>query len=163
MKLIRFALAILTLIWVQTSNDVFAQQPDGFDPSEFGFESAFPTPPNSDNASAIVNINLDYADLNAGKNLLHYDEAAQVKLFVYYIPSDEIYSLTAQTQKGKDLKIRVSNSEEDPNCIFARIGPDWINVICSEKMRYVAELPKVKKDEKKDGVTSTPASKNRKE
>lgn len=137
--------------------NVFAQ--DGFNLEDFGMpESDFPTPPNSDGATAIVNFNLDYMDLNDGSNILHIDEASSAKLYAYYYKKENSYTLIVLTKEGKDVPLRVTGSEENPGCVFARIGRDWINVLCSDYMSYTEKRPEIKKkdDKKSDKKDAKP-------
>ena len=135
-------------------SNAFAQ--DGFNLEDFGMpESNFPTPPNTDGATAIVNYNLDYMDLNDGSNIIHIDDASSAKLLAFYYKKDDTYTLIAQTKEGKDIPVRITPSEENPGCVFAHIGRDWINVICSDYMSYTEKRPEIKKvepkkDEKKE-------------
>ena len=39
----------------------------------------------------------------------------------------------------RDFPMEIQKSGENPNCIFALIGSDWVNVICSSQYKYVKE------------------------
>ncbi len=120
------------------------QQEESFD---YGIPiDEFPTPPNNETATAVVNYKLDYMDLNAGKNFLHWDEAAKVKLYAYLNPHAEKYSLMAiDDLSGKSIPVIIEIAEENPHCIFAYVGPDWVNTICSEKFEFEPNIDKIRK------------------
>lgn len=102
--------------------------------------SEFPTPPLSESATAIVNYKLDYMDLNPGFNLIHIDQATGVKLLAYVKAKAAIYSLKALAPDSTSIPIRVEKS--DDGCIFAIIGPDWVNTICSDHFTYDEDAEK---------------------
>lgn len=148
------SLFLTLLLGIFSAGFAFAQ--DGFNLEDFGMpESNFPAPPNSDGATAIVNYNLDYMDLNDGSNIIHIDDASGAKLYAYYYKKDNSYTLIVQTKEGKDVPLRVTGSEENPGCVFARIGRDWINVLCSDYLSYTEKRPEIKKDPKKDEKKET--------
>lgn len=139
----------LTFFFANLSTATIFAQAD-FNLDEFGMpESNFPTPPNTDGATAIVNFNLDYMDLNDGSNIIHIDEASSAKLYAFYYKKEDTYTLIVQTKEGKDIPLRVTPSEENPGCVFASIGRDWINVLCSDYMTYTDKKPEIKKKEEK--------------
>jgi len=102
--------------------------------------SEFPLPPNQETATALVNYQLDNMGLNAGKNDIHYDEATGVKMYAYYNPHCQKYTLYAAFKEtGKEIPVKVEPFLEHPGCIYATIGDDWVNVLCSDKFRYAEE------------------------
>lgn len=113
--------------------------------------SEFPTPPGKDAATAVVNFNIDAMGLNTGENEIHYDEATNVKLFAYYNPMVKKYTLYAKVDGEREIPVEVEIAEDNPTCIFAYIGPDWINVLCSERYIYGEkdEVIEKKEEEKK--------------
>lgn len=136
MKNIFRLVALLILVWGSHQN-TFAQ----FGLEDFGMpKSDFPTPPNSETATAIVNVNLDYMMLNVGDNLVHTDEATGIKLIANRQVQTRNYTLRAfDPETKKDVEIAVERSRENPQCVFVVIGGDWINVLCSQNYRYVKE------------------------
>ena len=111
-------------------------------------DSNFPTPPNADFATAVVNYQLDYMGLKAGKNLLHIDRASGIKLFAHYNNYTRKFNLTAQTRSGEEIEVKVERSKEDPNCIYATVPPDWINVICTTRYTYSEDIKSKNSDKK---------------
>ncbi|MEZ4888084.1 MAG: hypothetical protein R3E32_25375 [Chitinophagales bacterium] len=141
MNILRLFLFTL-LIGCGLSSVVFAQDAKG-SMGDFDMkveDSSFPTPPNADYATAVVNYQLDYMGLKAGKNLLHTDQASGIKLFANYNPYTHKYNLVAQTRKGEDVAVKVEKSKEDPTCIFATVPPDWVNVLCSTRYTYSEDI-----------------------
>ena len=119
------------------------------DTEEFGMpESTFPTPPSQETASAIINFNVDYMGLHPGRNLIHVDRATQIKLYATYNNYTRTYFVTADDKKGNSVPVEVETAQDRPNCVFASIGGDWINVLCSDRFKY-AEDPKNPKKSKK--------------
>ncbi len=133
-----FFLAALCLIGFSDAATIAAQNPPKGTVVEFGMPiSDFPIPPGNESATALVNFKLDAMDLNTGNNLIHHDEASDVKLFAYLNPHIEQYTLTAERRDdGRKVNVYVELADAEPTCIFASIGADWINVICSEKYTY---------------------------
>ena len=146
--LLVFALAIVA------SNSILLAQPVGLE--EYGApKSEFPTPPNSDIATAIVSVNLDYMGLNVGDNLVHTDKATGLKIIANREINTRNYTLRAYDPVGKtDFPMEIQKSGENPNCIFALVGSDWVNVLCSTQYKYVKEH--VKKPDPK--ATVAPAA-----
>jgi len=143
---------ILMFVGIIGDTDVFAQKKgqkmnqqkeEVFD---YGIPiSDFPQPPGVENATAVVNFKLDQMHLNPGRTELHYDSASSIKLYAYYNPWKGKYALIAVDDFGKEYPVEVEISEDSPTCIFAYIGPDWVNVICSEKYEYEEDLEKLQK------------------
>lgn len=112
--------------------------------SDFGLEeygmptSNFPTPPNAEIASSVVNFNLDYAGLNPGRNLLHIDNATEIKLFVFRVNTD--YYLYAEDKAGKYVDVVIEKAKENRGCLFATIDRTWVNVLCSDQLRYTTKM-----------------------
>lgn len=117
---------------------VFAQ-----DNLDYGIpQNTFPEPPNRESATAVVNIDLDQYGLNGGDNELHIDEATQVKFIAHYNKETRRYLLKAFTPEQKEVKVKVLPCDINPSCVFAQIGPDWINVLCSKKYIYSPDADK---------------------
>lgn len=140
MDILKVAFGIILFFCVANTS----QAQPGLNLKEYGLESTFPQPPNSEKATAVVNYNLDFMDFNPGENLIHYDEATQIKLYAFYVRETKSYSLKAVDAKNKkkEFPVRVTPSDEQPTCVFANIGPDWVNVLCSEHMKYKADPTK---------------------
>lgn len=145
-----FAMAIIA------GGSVVLAQPVGLE--EYGVpKSEFPTPPNSDIATAIVSVNLDYMGLNLGDNLIHVDKATGLKIIANREMNTRDYTLRAYDPVSKtDFPMEIQKSGENPNCIFALVGSDWVNVLCSTQYKYVKEH--VKKPDPKAAVAPTAAT-----
>lgn len=143
-------LFVLTLlIGCSFTNIALAQNVDGMGDFDMKVEdSNFPTPPNADFATAVVNYQLDYMGLKAGKNLLHTDKASGIKLFANYNPYTRKYNLVAKTVKGEEVEVTVEKSKEDPTCIYATVPPDWVNVLCSTRYTYSKNIKSKNKNKK---------------
>ncbi|OWY22069.1 hypothetical protein C7N43_09305 [Sphingobacteriales bacterium UPWRP_1] len=107
------------------------------DLSDYGIPTdLFPAAPSQEEATAVVNFNLDLMGLNPGANLLHTDEASKVKLYAFYSPFIKKYALYAVTEDNKDVPIEIIPSQDRNDCIFAYIGKDWVNVVLSQRFTY---------------------------
>ena len=150
MKTLKFFFLLAATFVVGASN--ILAQPMGLE--EYGApKSEFPTPPNSDIATAIVSINLDYMTLNVGDNLLHTDTPTSIKIIANRELNTRNYTLRAYDPIDKrDFPMEIQKSGENPNCVFALVGSDWVNVICSSQYKYVKEHVK------KPAPTAAPAT-----
>ncbi len=101
--------------------------------------NSFPTPPFLESATAIINYNLDYMELNPGPNILHHDNRRDIKLYMFFREKQQIYSLRAVQGDTVVLPMRIQQSEDTDGCLFALIGDDWVNTICSDHFRYDAK------------------------
>ncbi len=99
-------------------------------------KSNFPEPANREAATAVVNIDMDVMGLNPGDNELHMDEATEVKLNAYYNSRSRQYCIEAFTSDKRPVPLDIVRSDENTACYFVTVGPDWINVICSEQYDY---------------------------
>lgn len=131
---------LFTLVGVVfITNTTFAQETKKADDSymdDFGMNMGeFPEPAGRDAASLVINLNLDAFGLNAGNNLVHTDRATKTKLLVYLNPYTKSYTISAKSANGDIIPIRFENSDK-PGCVFATIGGDWINVLCSDKYHH---------------------------
>lgn len=116
----------------------------------------FPTAPNQESARSVVNYNLDYMGLLPGKNLLHKDKATGVRLYARVNHKRNAFDLIAQDKEGKDLPIKIDSAGR-PGCVFATPGAGWVNVICSQQMKYA-----VVKKKKNKGKSAKKAKKAKK-
>lgn len=103
-------------------------------------DSNFPTPPNADFATAVVNYQLDYIGLKAGRNLLHTDRVSGIKLFANYNNYTRKFNLIAKDDQNEEVPVVVNRSKDDPNCIFATVLNDWVNVIVSTRYTYSEDI-----------------------
>ncbi len=101
--------------------------------------NSFPTPPYLESATAVINYNLDFMELNAGPNILHHDPQRNVKFYMFFREKQRIYSLRAVYADTVVLPLKIQQSEDTPGCLFALIGDDWVNTICSDNFRYDAK------------------------
>ncbi len=99
-------------------------------------KSDFPTPANKENASSIVNYNLDYMGMLSGKHLVHVDRRSGIRLYARVNRNTNKYTLFARSKKGQEVPVQVDIAAENRNCLFAKVG-SWVNVLCSKELRYV--------------------------
>jgi len=99
-------------------------------------KSDFPTPANKENASSIVNYNLDYMGMLSGKHLVHVDRQSGIRMYARVNRSTGKYTLFARSREGQEVPVRVDVAAENRNCLFAKVG-SWINVLCSKELTYV--------------------------
>ena len=132
MKIVKPAFLLVVLVLGSLFCNTKAQ-----DLSDYGIPTdMFPTAPSQEEATAVVNFNLDYMGLNPGGNLLHTDLATKIKLYAFYSPIIKKYALYAVNEENKEVPIEVIPSQDRNDCIFAYIGKDWVHIIVSQRFGY---------------------------
>lgn len=134
MNSFKLAITLFVALLAGTGSFAYAQ-----DLSDYGIPvDMFPTAPNQEEATAVINFNLDFMGLNPGGNLLHTDEATKVKLYAFYSPFIRKYALYAVDEQNKEVPVDVVPSQERKDCIFAYINQDWVNIIVSQRYGYTS-------------------------
>lgn len=138
MNIARFLCSAACSLVLLAGSSAYAQ-PTGLE--DYGApKSNFPTPPNTDVATAIVSVDLDYMGLNVGDNVVHTDIATKLQIVANRELNSRNYTLRLwDPLEKKEYPMEIQKSGENPNCVFALVGSDWVNVICSTQYRYVKE------------------------